>query len=49
MKIGGVVINPNSGRGKINEDLLKAFALKVKDQELYSTFQHSFISGIFLK
>ena len=36
MKIG-VVINPNSGRGKINEDLLKAFALKVKDQELYST------------
>lgn len=36
MKIG-VVINPNSGRGKMDEDLLKTFALKVKDQELYST------------
>lgn len=36
MKIG-VVINPTSGKGKINDDLLKAFALKVKDHELYST------------
>lgn len=40
MKIG-VVINPNSGKGEINKDLLKAFALKVKDQELYSTLSTS--------
>lgn len=36
MKIG-VVINPNSGRGKINEEFVKAFAQKVKNHELYTT------------
>lgn len=42
MKIG-VVVNPNSGKGNIDEDLLETFALQVKDHELYcskSTFIH---------